>query len=314
MNFRHLFLIIFASGLLAALWFFKKLPQDPETPANSILADENLFDLSQPLPKEKVLELFQKLFALPAEDYANWERAAEAGRIPPELTDFRAYLFGSHPELTNGGEKDPTDSLPFIEQADGNRIYPVVRQSLGPLLSTNITQADLNELLPKIAAFQQRLWDYEEQKAAEPAIFQPVRLKPDDLAITLALHQPSENTIEVITSNDPEAPVFHFQMPPFLDGRHVSGARVSKTPFISLHLELSESGSQTLAEVTEKHAGEFFGILLGGEYHAVIGVGGRMETRNLQLPGTMSEETATNWIDSWSIDETASAERSDLID
>ncbi|HLS29140.1 MAG TPA: hypothetical protein VK041_10850, partial [Opitutales bacterium] len=205
-------------------------------------------------------------------------------------------------------ENDLVEDLPFIEQPDGSRIYPVVRQSLGPLLSANITQADLNELLPEVAAFQQRLWDYEKKQAAEPVIFKPVRLQPEDLAITLALNEADENTIEFAAGDDPNAAIFHFQMPPFLDGSHIVGARINRTPFIGLQLELSETGSQILAEVTENHAGEFFGILLGGEYHAIIGVGGRMETRNLQLPGTMSEETATSWINSWSIDETAAKE------
>lgn len=255
-------------------------------------------DLSQPVPREQVLDLFKQLFALPAEDYLYWKEAGAAGRIPEDVRAFQENIITFNKETVLAPEDLSTEGLPSVDLPDGPRVYPVLKATLPPAIGAEISQEDLNSLLPELADLQQRIWKFEEEEARKAEVFTKAQLKADDLTIALVKDAASENTVTVVVPGEKEGSL-HVRMPALLDGRHVKGVRMATKPFVSLHIELTDEGSELLGKVTAEHAGKIFAILIGGEYHAAVAVGGKMETQHLQLPGRLGEEEAVALLQSW---------------
>src|SRR5690606_37296820 len=196
--------------------------------------------------------------------------------------------------------------LPFIELPNGERVYPIDKASLGPILGANVTQEDLNTLLPRLATLQKRILDLESDASEEsPAripdhpVFIPAKLEPDDFTLSLVQDELTDDALAVDTGPANSNRVLYLRTPPLLDGRSIIGARLETEPFTSLVVQLSEAGGQQLAEVTREHSGNLFVILLAGKYHAAVAIGGEMQTRTLQLPGAFSEESARKLLASW---------------
>lgn len=257
-------------------------------------------DLTRPVPRDQVLELFRQVFAMPAEDFLNWEKSVEAGKIPPDVRAFHEQIIAFNEENDIDPAALATEGLPFIDLPDGPRVYPVLKATLGPHIGANVSQEDLNTLLPELADLNQRIWDVEARKAEAGAGFTAVQLRPADLGISRVREAPAANTVSFATSQGDDSYVLHVERPAILDGRHVMGARINTEPFVSLYLRLTDEGSKILAEATAKHTGETFAILIGGEYHSAIPIVGQVQTRQLQLPGSFTEERARLILDSWS--------------
>lgn len=276
---------------------------DASAPESATTPDEGMLDLTRPVPRQQVLALFRQLFALPAEDYLDWEESVAAGKIPPDVQAFHEHIVAYNEEVKLGPEELSTEGMPFIDLEDGPRVYPILKASLGPEIGANVSQTDLNSLLPELADIQKRVWERGEQREAEAAEepeFVQVALKPEDLAIARTHESATPETVEMEIPGGDDPGILHVELPAPLDGRHVKGARISTDPFVSVHIELTELGSEILSDVTAEGEGGMFAILLGGEFHSVVAVGGQIRSRKLQLPGSFTEEKAQQLLDAWS--------------
>lgn len=274
------------------------------SPGSGRAGNPRELDLSRPVPRDQVLDLFRQVFAMPAEDFLNWEESVKAGKIPADVRAFHEQIIAFNAENEIDPEALSTEGLPSIDLPDGPRVYPVLKATLGPQIGANVSQEDLNTLLPELADLNQRIWDIEAREAEDDpsagADFTVVHLMPADLAISRVREAPSADTISFATSQGDDPDVLHVERPAILDGRHVVGARIGTEPFVSLHVRLTEEGSELLAKATAEHTGKMFAILIGGEYHSAVAIGGQIKTRNLQLPGSLTEERARLILDSWS--------------
>ncbi len=126
------------------------------------------------------MEKIRQLFALPPEDLINWDKAVEAGRILRNVRFFHKYL---HDRPHNGmWEEMPSPEVWVLPDGRGVRVFPL--EVLGRNLGANVTQEDLDQLLPAMADAHERVEAYGKERYDDPQPWSGVRLESGDFEIT----------------------------------------------------------------------------------------------------------------------------------
>ncbi|MCH8475413.1 MAG: hypothetical protein LAT55_09320 [Opitutales bacterium] len=249
---------------------------------------EEIVKFDEPVPREVVLDLLQQWFSLPSEDIVHWDQAVAEGRISRNLQLFEKELHGFH-------EVDYENVQPTVEITlpDGEVFYSLRLEDLGPNLRANLTQEDLNKLLPDVIAAGQAFREYVLQTYGDHSPNTRMYFEDDDLEFVLAYQEerPETRPVEVERPYSGSR-VYYLERESFLQGSHVFRGRKSPVSEIdfAFHLDLTSDGREILARVTRENRSGHIAILFQGEVLSIPSFRGELDTSGIQVTGLGKEK------------------------
>ncbi len=229
--------------------------------------DGQVLDPEQPAPRELVLETFRQMLALPPEDQINWDKAVEAGRIPPNVQVLHEYL-------RDRPHEDVWDAVPPPEMRvlpDGREVEVFPVEVLGPNLGANVTQEDLDRLLPELADAHERIEAYSRTRYDDPDPWSRVRFEPEDFEIAIAYEEEQPGTEKKVLTRGEAGMEYFVERDRLLAGRHVHRAWqvTDDSGRAIMYLDFSEEGAEIIAQATREAVGGYLALMVRGELLSV---------------------------------------------
>ncbi|MCC5788873.1 MAG: hypothetical protein JJT75_04510 [Opitutales bacterium] len=250
--------------------------------------EEEISKFDEPVPRELVVDLLQQWFSLPPEDTVHWDKAVAEGRISRQLQLFAKELHGFH-EIDHENVQPPVE----VTLPNGEVVHGIRPEDLGPNLGANLTQEDLNQLMPDVIAAAEAYKKYVLQKYGDHSPDTRMHFEEGDLEFVLAYQEERPETrpfeVERPFSN---SRVYYLEKKSFLQGGHIFRGRkspVSENDF-AFHLDLTSEGREILARVTRDNRPGHMAILFQGEVLSVPSFREELDTSRIQVTGLEQEK------------------------